>query len=294
MRGWRPSDDDFTIDGGLIEKEDGEREYGGESPFTILCDGNEGLPYRFLDILSDDNRLIKVKTEKHNLYVGDYAVKEHPDTVVERKTLADLFGSLIGGRENMEERVILMAEQYEYSFIVIEANARDVYDNPPPFTDASPKSVYRTTLSWARKYPSVHWLWCGDREFAEQTTYRILAQHHESRVKPRRKPPTVVDAFINAFTQGLSSRLGLEKGENMYKSKDPRSKTFIRGWNWASEKFYGENYGELVPFEKAAPKSRAVSKADSPTPPDPAEFPMGGQPPMPPAKKKATKTRKKT
>lgn len=239
-----------------------------DSPFTVLVDSNEAQEghhgYKFQGIVADADENyapINVLTEIENLHVGDYSIKEYPFISIERKTLPDLFQSVTRTRDIMEERIILMSDSYEYSCVVIEADAQDIYKNPPPHTKVVPKTVYRTVLAWSLRYPNVHWHFCGNREFAEQTTYRLLSMFYEEREKPRRTH-SVVDKFIEAYRLGLLSRLAVNEAANQYKPKDPRSKYFVKGWNFSSTNFHGGDFGKLHSSDNADPTSRLLTKDD--------------------------------
>jgi hypothetical protein len=224
-----------------------------DSPFTVLIDSREQHPYSFQGILSDfkdDRRPINVKTERRGLYVADYAIKELDGIAIERKSLDDLVGSLatVPKRENFEGRLIKIAETLSYGAIVVECNSSDLFI-PGSFKHSllNPKTIYRTYLSWSQRYPIVHWFFCQDRDFAEQTTYRILEKFwdHNRAKDDKRNVGSVIDNHISAYKFGLISRQGGRIGIYPFQKSNPLIKSFDKGWRFCSEYFFSADYGKI-------------------------------------------------
>jgi len=159
-------------------------------PFTIIVDTREQIPYSFTGFEADHedakryrpkNMTIKaatglplyVPTATDTLLTGDYSVRGMAAlATIERKSLADLYGSLGAGRDRFEREHERMSHMV-FAAVVIDAGWQEIFSNPPPQSKLSPKSVHRTMCSWQQRY-GVSWLAMGDRRLAEITTFRIL------------------------------------------------------------------------------------------------------------------------
>lgn len=85
----------------------------------ILTDTREQLPYTFSKY--------PVQTEFAALAAGDYSLKGFQDRVaVERKSIDDLIGCLIGSDRNRFEKELARAGSFERFAVVIEASLQDV------------------------------------------------------------------------------------------------------------------------------------------------------------------------
>lgn len=158
-------------------------------PFTIAIDSREQLPFTFVGLRADadqDRRPLCVPLVRATLQSGDYSIEGHESEIaVERKGLADLFGSLGQGRRRFRAEIERLAK-LPYASIVIEVDWEEIVSNPPPHSRLPPKSVFRTVLAWQQQFPTVHWWSCTNRRFAEITTFRILEYWWKCRQKERR------------------------------------------------------------------------------------------------------------
>lgn len=151
----------------------------------VIIDNREQLPVLF-DRVGDDKFPGLKGIEWGTLRTGDYSIvgmsdpsiHEHSITI-ERKSLADLFGSTGRGRDRLEREFVRMAE-FDHSQIVVEGDLRQVFLSPPPMSQMRPKSVYRTILSFSQRYGVVPWF-CPDRHFAEQHIYLSLMRFYTDR-----------------------------------------------------------------------------------------------------------------
>ena len=78
---------------------------------------------------------IGVKTEIKTLVIGDYIVA--PETVVERKTIADLLSSIFDGR--LFDQCSRLTEHYQHPILLVEGNVDEIEeltDNPLIFYGA--------------------------------------------------------------------------------------------------------------------------------------------------------------
>jgi DNA excision repair protein ERCC-4 len=147
------------------------------TPFTILIDTREQLPWAFDGLTADyrDNyRPLDVRTRSGTLLSGDYSVEGLESHVaVERKSLADLFSTIGQGRDRFE-RELERLQRLEYAAVVVEADWATVLNSPPPHTTLSPKIVFRSVVAWQQRHYRVHWWLMPGRRLAEVTTFRIL------------------------------------------------------------------------------------------------------------------------
>ena len=157
------------------------------NPFTILVDSREQKPYTFKGLTADArhrHRPMVVETEWFALKQGDYSIKGYEDKItVERKSLADLYGTVGQGHDRFRREHERMAE-LDRAFVIIEGTWEDILNKPPYHTKLNPKAVFRTATKWATVY-NVHWIAVGrygdmtPRRVAEITTFRILQAYWE-------------------------------------------------------------------------------------------------------------------
>jgi hypothetical protein len=223
-----------------------------DSPFVILVDSYEQLPYKFENIIGDyrqDYKPILVRTRRKRLPTGDYAIENCPGILIERKSKEDLFQSVRNGqkRENFLGRLRRMQDTLKYGSVIVECNSDDLYLNPPEWCDVSPKSVYRTILAWSQAYPLVHWHFCADRDFAEQTCYRILEKFfvHES-IEKYQHHNKVMDDSLEAFRLGFLARRAVNEAEIPHPEGSYLRTSWLRGWGFASTHYMGGDSGKLV------------------------------------------------
>lgn len=151
-------------------------------PFTVVIDSNEQLAYDFQHILCNSDRgrrPMVVPTVRKKLRSGDYSIVGYEHRIsVERKSMADLFGSLTGGRDRLEAEFERLYE-FDFAALVCEAGWEEITKRPPEHSDTHPKTIHRTVLSWQQKYQKVHWWFVPGRHAAENTTYRILETYYK-------------------------------------------------------------------------------------------------------------------
>lgn len=144
---------------------------------TVVVDTREQLGYRFQGLRcdqADGGGLLTVPTARGTLASGDYSLRGYEDRVaVERKSLADLYGTIGQGRDRFERELARLAE-LDWAAVVVEATWPELVTDPPPHTQLPPKAVFRSIVAWMVRYPTVHWLACGPRRLAEVTTFRLL------------------------------------------------------------------------------------------------------------------------
>ena len=145
-------------------------------PYTVAVDSREQHPYIFRGYFADEKygRLpLVIPIQVIGLKSGDYSILGMEDRIsVERKSLADLYGTLSAGRKRFEAEMSRLAS-LECAAVVIEASLSDLIHSPPSRSKVSPKVIYRTWISWQHRW-RVPWHLCDSRALAERTTFRIL------------------------------------------------------------------------------------------------------------------------
>lgn len=154
---------------------------------VIVCDTREQEPYTFAGLKADQvdgGHVMTVRTERRTLKSGDYSLSGFETRVaVERKSLADLFGTLGQGRDRFERELERLRE-YEFATVMVESTWPEILASPPTRSKLPPKTVLRSVIAWQQRYPNVHWFLAGNRRAAEGITLRILERFwKESQVK---------------------------------------------------------------------------------------------------------------
>jgi ERCC4-type nuclease len=128
---------------------------------TIVIDTREQTPWEF-----------EGPTVRGTLSTGDYSVQglEH-SVAIERKSLADLIGSLTAGRDRFLREVERL-KAFRYRCIVVEGDAESVWGNGYRST-VSPRSIIASTLAITCDH-EVPVIWAGNRTHAEWTAEWLL------------------------------------------------------------------------------------------------------------------------
>lgn len=143
------------------------------TPFVVVVDNREGLPYRFSEITADSGLPLLVRTDSRYLATGDYAIEGYESRFcIERKSHEDAYRSFTTERDLHVAKLERMAAM-EWAAVVVECGW-DGLIVPPAESRANPKSVFRSVLAWMTRYPTVHWVLAPDRAFAERITFRLL------------------------------------------------------------------------------------------------------------------------
>lgn len=182
-----------------------ERPY--KFPRKILVDTSEGAPYSFHGLRCNSKRNYRpvlIETQKANLYTGDYSeegfvvaspLNNFKAITIERKSLADIFGSLSCGEKNLgpneKTRRTKLREEHERmlaDYIIHGGQAHVViegrYDELDEFYEANgqrgvcPEDVRSTHVKWFDRY-HVPWHFAGSRSEAEKLTFRLLECFYE-------------------------------------------------------------------------------------------------------------------
>lgn len=146
-------------------------------PLRVCVDTREGAPYRFLNI--DPWSFIDL--HHIGLKTGDYSIVGLEDLVtIERKSVADLLGSITAGRDRFEREFQRMQEM-EFAAVVIEGEFSEVLGHISSSTKMNPKTLPSTIDAWTIRYPRVHWKFCMNRRHAEIQTLRLLYRFWKNR-----------------------------------------------------------------------------------------------------------------
>ena len=120
------------------------------SPMVLIRDTWEQNGYTFGFLPQDQ---VKVGT----LPTGDYSIEGLEDQVtIERKSLADPFGTIGGLRERFQRELKRMTS-FKYAAVVIEADWPTIYQSPPPCFELSPKSVRGSVIAWNIRHRVMFW-----------------------------------------------------------------------------------------------------------------------------------------
>ena len=131
----------------------------------IIIDTREQAPYQFLKNA--------IQTERAALPCGDYSLAGFADKIaVERKTLDDLIGCLMGKDRDRFERELARAGCYERFAVVIEASLYDISAGRYR-SDMKPHAALQSITAFFIRY-GIPFLFCGDRAGAEYLTFSIL------------------------------------------------------------------------------------------------------------------------
>lgn len=156
-----------------------------ESPFVILVDSAEKSPFAFATLRADAAQLhrpLVVRTIRRHLRLPstrlsiDYSVEGYETVVgIERKSHEDFCNTLAGKhRRRFEQKLAIVNATFAHFAVVVEAEWSVILFEPPAFSAAVPKTLWRTVLAWVVRYPRVHWFFLPNRPLAEKATYRIL------------------------------------------------------------------------------------------------------------------------
>ncbi|QFS89918.1 hypothetical protein FIV07_04115 [Mycobacterium sp. THAF192] len=138
----------------------------GIAELQILVDAHERYPYRF--------GTQQVSTVRRALPCGDYGVLADGELVasVERKSLADLVGSLTGGKLRYQVADLAALPR---AAVVVE----DRYSQLFKLDRVRPAVVADGLAELQIRWPNVAIVFCETRPLAEEWTYRFLAAAHD-------------------------------------------------------------------------------------------------------------------
>ena len=134
----------------------------------ILIDTREQEPYTFTGY--------EAATEPATLPVGDYSLPGFQDrAAVERKSLNDLIGCLMGKDRERFERELARGRHYDLFMVVVEASLADVSQGRYR-SDMKPQAALQSIITFQVRY-RIPFVWAGNRAGAEYMTYSFLAKY---------------------------------------------------------------------------------------------------------------------
>ena len=149
-------------------------------PFTIVRDSREQIPYEFSGLTDSAGNPLVVKTVIKGIPTGDYSIEGLESfCCVERKTAADLVGSVCGGHARFErehERMLAIVEAGGHAAVVCEGNYAAIDDElRADGRDAAANTLLGCLVSWPNKYRCPIYF-AGDRRRAEIITFHLLSK----------------------------------------------------------------------------------------------------------------------
>lgn len=158
-------------------------------PCPVVVDTREKKPYAFRSIRADARQgggIMEVQAVSATVPSGDYSLLGFVGSVaVERKSIADLFGTLGKGRERFERELDRLSSM-ECPNVVVEAEWSEILDNYPQYSRLSPKSVFRSVNAWKQRYRRIHWEFVPGRQAGEVWTFRILERFFAEKQRAKR------------------------------------------------------------------------------------------------------------
>lgn len=146
-------------------------------PYTIVVDTREQLNYAFARPLRIGARRFTFSTVRATLNAGDYSLVGYESSpagiAIERKSLADAFGTFGKGRERFERELSRLA-LYKFAAVVVEAEWSTIFESPPLRAKLHPRSIVGSVIAWQIRFPMIHWCFLPGREAAEGYTARLL------------------------------------------------------------------------------------------------------------------------
>lgn len=147
-------------------------------PGTVVIDTREQLPFAFAEHSAPPRRnavrVYRVPIVIATLRSGDYSLVGQEDRIaVERKSKADLFGTVGQGRERFVRELARM-NAMEFAAVAVECELSDILAGPPKHSKLRPRTVVRSVIAWQQRFPRVHWWFAPGRQAAEIITLRIF------------------------------------------------------------------------------------------------------------------------
>ena len=134
----------------------------------ILADTREQLPYAFSKY--------DVEVTTVALPAGDYSLPGFEDrAAIERKSLEDLVGCLMGSNRDRFERELAKLRFYDLAAVVVEATLDDVKRGRFR-SQMKAHAALQSIIAFQVRY-GVAFLWCGNRVAGEYMTHSLLSKY---------------------------------------------------------------------------------------------------------------------
>lgn len=167
----------------------GEEDIAETCPFVVLIDAQEKHPFSFQDVTGANGVPMLVPTQWKSLGTarGDYSILGHEGLVhVERKSLEDAHSTILGWGERRErfESELKNLAAMEAAAVVVESSLEELVATAPQYgrrtAGENAKTLFRQVLAWQQDY-RVPWVFAGNRQLAELTTFRVLERYWRKR-----------------------------------------------------------------------------------------------------------------
>lgn len=176
-------------------------------PYTVAIDTAEQHPWTFDGIMADsphqDKKLIIDTTTmalgRHPHGLGDYSIEGERGLIhVERKSISDLQGTLLGfkdgRRERFEQELSNLAEVHSppvaYAAVIVEGTHQDCIDQPVLWgekpADVNRKILSRSIQALMSDY-RLPWFFAESRRMAEVMCFRYLDRYWRKKMERQRK-----------------------------------------------------------------------------------------------------------
>lgn len=175
-------------------------------PYTVLIDTREQSPWLFTGLHANASRgsrplVVPVQRQCLGNGLGDYSILGHepqripgpgdastaavPRISIERKSVADCIGTILGfgdgHRERFEAELRNLAEIVATggsACVIVEGSLRDVLWSVEARgtrpADALRKTLFRSIVAYQQDCPGVPWWFADDRRLAEVVAFRWL------------------------------------------------------------------------------------------------------------------------
>jgi DNA excision repair protein ERCC-4 len=135
----------------------------------ILVDTREQRPFSF-DAFSG------ATTESAALPVGDYSLPGFEDrAAIERKSLDDLVGCLMGSNRERFERELARGRHYDLFAVIVEASLDDLAQGRYK-SEMKAHSAAQSLFAFQVRY-RLSIIWAGNRSWAEYCTFSLLEKY---------------------------------------------------------------------------------------------------------------------
>lgn len=142
-------------------------------PLYVIRDSREQQPFQFSGY--------PVDLSTNALAAGDYSLRGFERRIaVERKSLSDLVGCLGTDRERFE-RELARLRGYDFAAVVVEAPA-EFLQQGKYLGKLDAKAAWQSCVAFMQRY-RIPFVWCRDRDDAEQTTFDILRHYARDRMR---------------------------------------------------------------------------------------------------------------
>jgi DNA excision repair protein ERCC-4 len=139
-----------------------------ETTVKILIDSREQLPFTFAGY--------EASPEVVALPVGDYSLPGFEDRIaIERKSIDDLVGCLMGNNRARFERELARGRHYDVFAVVVEASLADVSQGRYR-SEMKPQAALQSLVTFMVRYRAT-FIWAGCKRAAEYVTFSLLAKY---------------------------------------------------------------------------------------------------------------------